>query len=146
MVVFQEFIKAYEDIIPPAELDDPIENGVDVKFIEKLKTALNYQTEIAKRLKMAITEINIDEIDFTTSGINTIIQTINRNFVDIENKLNEIAANSGIVDYDTSKETLLYFGNHDKTVQLEVNNDAIVISSDENTFEYLVAENLMKQV
>jgi len=146
MVVFREFVKAYEDIIPPAELSDPIENGIDIKFLEKLKTTLDYQTQIAKRLKMAITEINVDKIDFTTAGINSVIQTINRNFADIEKKLNEIAANSGVVDYDTSKETLLYFGNHDKTVQLKINNDAIVISSDTGTYEYSVADNLMKQV
>jgi len=146
MVVYQEFIRAYEDIIPPAELDDPIVDGVDIKLLEKFKTTLEYQYEIAKRLKMAIKKINIDEIDFTVSGINNIIETININFYSIEQRLNDIAANSGVVDYDTSKQYMLYFGNHDRTVQMEVNNDAIIIESDSNKYEYSVQDDIVRQV
>jgi hypothetical protein len=146
MVVLNRYFTVLKELIAPAELSDPIVDGVDVTLLDKLQAVLDLQNEIAKRLNMSIQTINVNDIDFTVENINYIIETINNNFLALEEKINSLQESQEVINFDTSKEELLYFGNHKKTIQLEIDNDYLTIKTENGTFQYDVANSIMKQV
>jgi len=142
MIYIKEEISLSKYRLAYTGLDDAFDNGEDVVFIEKLRQTLELQKKISIRLKMKT--ITPPE-PYTMFNINEVIEAINMNFKEIENKINNLNGTEEIIGFDNFKEMDLFFSDYNKVVNLSINNKEVNIKSGDTTYKYDVSTDLMEK-
>jgi len=144
MVVIEQYYNV-GDFIPPAEIDDPIVDGKDPRLLEVLQKTIALQEYIAQRLNIMLKPITIDNFDYTVDSLNKIIQQINRNFAEIEEKLNNVST-SDILHFDEEKTESIFFSDAKKLIEVNISNNQIKIVGENNVYTFDVkSETMVKE-
>ena len=144
MVVIEQYYNV-GDFIPPAEIYDPIVDGKDPRLLEVLQKTIALQEYIAQRLNIMLKPITIDNFDYTVDSLNKIIQQINRNFAEIEEKLNNVST-SDILHFDEEKTESIFFSDAKKLIEVNISNNQIKIVGENNVYTFDVkSETMVKE-
>ena len=140
MVFIKESINLFPNLFSYSSLDDPIENGQDIKFLNILEKTIELQENIGTRLKM---KTIVPPKPYTMFNIDEVIKAINDNFLAIEQKLNEIASNEEYVEFDNLKEITMFFNDYGKLVSISVSNDKLSINTEDSSYTLNVSDGSM---